>query len=123
MEESHEPSVEFRDMRCEKKDRADATEREGAQEREIRPGDEHDDQDVAEHRNAQTPRRFAAGFFPGFDAFFGAPAGYSPAFFSRTDQYSQARACGRGCRLRSHAMFASPGVSGLKAWPCALHIS
>ena len=64
-----------------------------------------------------------AGFDLAFEAALGAPAGYSPAFFSRTDQYSQARACGRGCRLRSHAILASPAVSGLKVWPCALHIS
>ena len=45
--------------------------------------------------------------------------GYSPAFFSRVDQYSQARACGRGCKLRSQASLHSPGVSGLNGMPCA----
>src|SRR5436309_8966687 len=77
----------------------------------------------AQRRFLRPALRFGAGFDLAFEAALGAPAGYSPAFFSRTDQYSQARAWGRGCRLRSHAIFASPAVSGLKAWPCALHVS
>ena len=36
---------------------------------------------------------------------------------------SQARACGFGIRLRSQASLASPGVSGLSGWPCALQRS
>src|ERR1051325_3435938 len=69
------------------------------------------------------PRRAVAGLARDAARTLGAGAGYSPALRSRVDQYSQARACGRGSRLRSQAIRASPLVSGLSAAPCALHIN